>query len=862
MRLYPNALTDINMFQAKLIPPKPIHQPYIRERLHIRLNQAWHRTITVIHAPSGYGKTVLLKSWADRQLQPIGWLRLDSEDNELRRFMFYFLHALPIPSNDELNNWSERIRRLDSEGLSPELESLAAEWVALLEQLEQPHMMILDNFESIRNPDIIRFLSLFFRNVSHHLHTILSGRHIADFGFAMYEDGEGASITTEQLIITDQELQLYILDRTSFRMTGIEVNDLQQRTQGWFVGVNAYVPLICKYGYLFGETHFHSRVEYDIAAFFRSLFQAENRSEWLQTLLMHLSVARQLSEGLAKRLTEEVSPRITLAELSREGWFLFPSHQRSGYYVFHPMFHAYLLKEFQQSSGERYAAIMLKCIVHAEESHEYIQAVEYALDAGLRDHAAELLLRHAPELMRNSDLNTYLARFTKAELTKYPGLAIMFADSLIHARQIHRAELVLSLLDAVVADNPQAAFTPTNELLNGYLAALHSMIHFSKRETDLGLFYMQKTAELLGGPGQLHRHSLYFHPYTASLLRGKYGHYGILESAIATCEFGLPRWGRKDTSYAVMLICLGECRYEQGRMEESEPYLLEGLKLSLDLDIPGLFVPAYVAWALLKYGKGEKDAAWATLRQARNQLIHRNLDEQLAVVNACEAKLRMKEEDIRHVRKWMQTASVRSLISSSPSQERIFEAFIILRAYIFIGKTSEALILGESLLQAALRVNHPRDLIESHLLLAQIYHKQGKTDIAVEKIMLAASEAHVQGYIHMISEEGSALVDLLTASRKCYRLQGNHELDKFVTKLLRVMPKIGGTTGTSLVPNVTLTRQEQRIFQLLIEGASNRTIADVLAITLETAKRHCRHVYHKLGVANRKQVIQQFSKER
>jgi LuxR family maltose regulon positive regulatory protein len=861
MRLYPNPLADLNLFRAKLMPSKTIHQPYIRERLHIRLNHAWQRTITVIHAPSGYGKTVLLKSWADSQLQPIGWLRLDSEDNELRRFMFYFLHALPIPSNEELHDWSEWIRRSDSEDLSPELESLAAECVASLEQLEQPHMMILDNFESIRNPDIIRFLILFFRNVSPHLHTILSGRHITDFGPAMYEDGEETSITTEQLILTDEELQLYIRNRTSFDMTSVEVNDLQQHTQGWFVGVNAYVPLIGKYGYLFGETHFHSSVEYDIAAFFRSLFHAENRSELLQTLI-HVSAARQLTEGLAKRLTEDVSPRITLEELSREGWFLFPLHQQPGSYVFHPMFNAYLLKEFQQSSGELYAAITLKCIVHAEQSHEYIQAVEYALDAGLRDHAAELLLRYAPELMRNSDLNTYLARFTKEELTKYPGLAIMFADSLIHARQIHRAEQVLSLLDAIVADNPQVTFTPTNEPLNGYLTALHSMIHFSKRETELGLIYMQKTAELLGGPGQLHRHSLYFHPHTASLLRGKYGHYGVLESAIATCEFGLPRWGRKDTSYAVMLICLGESRYEQGRMDEAESYLLEGLKLSLDLDIPGLFVPAYVAWALLKYGKGEKEAAWATLQQARNQLIHRNLDEQLAVINACEAKLRMKEEDIRHVRKWMQTASVRSLISSSPSQERIFEAFIILRAYIFIGNTSEALLLGESLLQAALRVNHPRDLIESHLLLAQIYHRQGKTDNAVEKIMLAASEAHAQGYIHLISDEGAALVDLLTASRKRYRLQGNLELDQFVAKLLRVMPKKGGTTSTSLVPNVALTRQEQRIFQLLIEGASNRTIADVLAITLETAKRHCRHVYHKLGVANRKQVIQQFSKER
>ncbi|WP_164821572.1 LuxR C-terminal-related transcriptional regulator [Paenibacillus koleovorans] len=822
------------------------------------MNAAWHRTLTVITAPAGYGKTALLRCWADRQPQPIGWLRLDSGDDELRRFLFYFLHRLPIPSDEELRKWSERICESDAESLSLQLESLAAEWVALLERVEKPQMLILDSFESIRNPDIVRFLAIFFRYSPPHLHAIVSGRQIADIGFPMYEDGEGGSFVAEDLVLTDHELYLYILKRTSIRLSKSEIGEFKQRTQGWFVGVNAYVPLIRTQGYKYGEPEYHSRAEHDIATFFRSLIHAENRPELLLAL-MNVSAAGQLGEGLARQLMEDVSPRITLAVLSREGWFLFPVHHQPGYFVFHPMFTAFLQRELRDSSEEAYSAMKWKCALHAEESKEYIQAVEHALDAGFRDQAAELVLRYAPELMRISHLKQLLERFTKAELTMYPELAVMLANSLIHARQIHVAEQVLGLLNAVVADKPQAILASTNEPLNGYLAALHSMIHFSRSETELGLLFTQQAAELLGGPGQLHRHSLYFQPYTASLLRGKYGHYGVLKSAIATCEFCMPRWGQKDTAYAVMLICMGECLYEEERLDESEPYLWEGLKLSVDLDNSGLFVPAYVAWAQLKYGKGEKEAAWATLRQARNQLIHRNLEAQLAVVDACESKLRMKEQDIRYVRKWMRTTAVLSLFTIP--QERMFEAFVLLRAYIFIGKTSEALTFGESLLQAALTVNHPRDLIESHLLLAQIYRKQGKVDKAVEKMLHAVSEAHAQGYIHMIMDEGAALTDLLTACRKRSRLLGNSGLDEFVTILLKAMPKEGKTNVANLSPTAMLTRQEQRIFQLLIEGASNRTIADVLAITMETAKRHCRHVYHKLGVANRKQVVQQFSKK-
>jgi LuxR family maltose regulon positive regulatory protein len=858
MRLHPNAFTDINMFQAKLIPPKSTRQPYIRERLINRLNQAWQRTMTVIHAPSGYGKTVLLKSWADRQQQPVSWLRLDSEDNELRRFMYYFLYALPIPSDEKLHSWSEWIRLSDSESLSLELESLAAQWVALLDQLEQPHMMILDNFESIQNPDIKRFLIIFYRNCPRHLHTIMSGRHVPDTRFVMHEDGEGGAFNTEDFMLTDQELYQYILKKCSIRMTNLEIHDLQQRAQGWFVGVNAYVHLICKHGYLHGEIHFHSRAEHDIAAFFRGLIQSDIRPELLQTL-MYVSTAGQVSEQLIKLLTEDLSPRMTLAELSSKGWFLFPVYHQPGYFVFHPMFSTFLQRELRQSSEETYKAIKWKCALYAEESKAYIQAVEHALDAGFRDQAIELLLKNAPELMRNSHLKQLLQRFSQEELTKYPGLAVMLADSLIHARQIVLAEQVLGLLDAIVAVNPQVTMVQTNEPLNGYLAALHSMIHFSKRETELGVMYMQQTAELLGGPGELHRHSLYFHPYTASLLRGKYGHYGVLKSAIATCEYCMPRWGQKDAAYAVQLICMGESRFEEGKWDESEPYLWEGLQLGVDLGNPGLFVPAYVAWAQLNYGKGKKEAAWATLRQARNQLLHGNLEDQLAVVDACETKLKLKEQDIRHVRKWMRTIGEQSYFTTH--QERMFEAFVLLRAYIFVGKTSEALTFGESLLQAALTVNHPRDLIESHLLLAQIYRKQGNTEEAVGMLMHAVTEAHVQGYIHIITDEGAALTDLLNACRKRFRLEGNLELDEFTAHVLKAMPKKIKSKVVAHFPNINLTRQEQRVFQLLVEGASNRTIAEVLAITLETAKRHCRHVYHKIGVTNRAQAVQQFSKK-
>jgi len=42
--------------------------------------------------------------------------------------------------------------------------------------------------------------------------------------------------------------------------------------------------------------------------------------------------------------------------------------------------------------------------------------------------------------------------------------------------------------------------------------------------------------------------------------------------------------------------------------------------------------------------------------------------------------------------------------------------------------------------------------------------------------------------------------------------------------------------------------------RLLVEGASNRVIADRLSVSIETVKSHMRHIMQKLGVKDRTQA--------
>lgn len=48
-----------------------------------------------------------------------------------------------------------------------------------------------------------------------------------------------------------------------------------------------------------------------------------------------------------------------------------------------------------------------------------------------------------------------------------------------------------------------------------------------------------------------------------------------------------------------------------------------------------------------------------------------------------------------------------------------------------------------------------------------------------------------------------------------------------------------------------LTRRELQIVPLMVQGYSNRDIANTLSISIQTVKHHCSHIYDKIGSSNR-----------
>src|SRR5512136_3345387 len=67
-----------------------IHRPSLKERL----DSGWDRSLILVAAPAGFGKSTLLSAWLEACDCPNAWLSLDEHDNDLGVFLAYFIGAV------------------------------------------------------------------------------------------------------------------------------------------------------------------------------------------------------------------------------------------------------------------------------------------------------------------------------------------------------------------------------------------------------------------------------------------------------------------------------------------------------------------------------------------------------------------------------------------------------------------------------------------------------------------------------------------------------------------------------------------------------------------------------------------------
>src|SRR5512138_1026099 len=165
-------------------------------------------------------------------------------------------------------------------------------------------------------------------------------------------------------------------------------------------------------------------------------------------------------------------------------------------------------------------------------------------------------------------------------------------------------------------------------------------------------------------------------------------------------------------------------------------------------------------------------------------------------------------------------------------------------------ETDKALPLLDHALQSAQTVGRLGNAIHILVVQAVVYHARGEPELAFAKLERALELAQPEGYVRVFADEGPPMARLLR------RMVTRSSASEYVRRLLEALGesvKIEPSIASKLID--PLSQRELEVLRLIVEGATNKEIADELVLTVNTVKRHISNIFRKLEVSNRAQAI-------
>ena len=162
------------LLKAKLaLPPTP-PMSLSRPRLLELMSEALKRPLTLLCAPAGFGKSTLLSGWANEAVDrpAVAWLGLDEDDRDPARFFDYLLAALHSAGLDVARTASVSLSGAGSPSPKDRMTSLLDD----LAELNDPVVLVLDDYHAIDNPDLDAALAFLVEHTPEQLRVVVATR--------------------------------------------------------------------------------------------------------------------------------------------------------------------------------------------------------------------------------------------------------------------------------------------------------------------------------------------------------------------------------------------------------------------------------------------------------------------------------------------------------------------------------------------------------------------------------------------------------------------------------------------------------------------------------------------------------------
>jgi LuxR family transcriptional regulator, maltose regulon positive regulatory protein len=837
--------------------------------------------VTVVSAPAGSGKTVLLRSWLS---QPglegrAAWVPAGRAERDPQRFWASVAGAL--------RRTSGRAGPVRAVSAAPGLDAwgLVERLLADLAPLEELLWLVIDDVHEL-GPEALRQLELLMMRAPPQLRFVLAARHDVRLGLHRLRlEGGLAEIRAGDLKFTLAEAgQLLVA-------AGVQLPDpvlaaLHERTEGWAAGLRlaalalAGHPDPARFAAEFSGTE-RTVAEYLLAEVL------DRQPEQVRRLLLRTSVLERVNGELARLLTGDEGAESILQDLEVAGSFVVSLDMARSWFRYHQMFADLLQLELRRAEPGEVSGLHQAAAGWFAANGFPVEAVRHAQAARDWDQAARLLADHWPGLAldgQTATIHELLAGFPAYLLPADAGLAVVAAADELAQGSLEAAErlldragrrsdslpeaprgqtrLLLGVVSLLLAgqrgDLPDAAEQAqrlaattedadtaqpglTEDLRAMALIILGSTLYWTARREEAGEHLERGVAlaRRIGRPylefiGLAYQAAaVLFHSYVQAAACGG----RAVELARRHGWTGTP-------SFGVACGALGTSLAGQGRADEAEPWIQQAERTLTAEALPAQFLAIRYDRGVLEQARG-RDAAALAAFEAVEPLARRLASPHLIVPRA-------RAQMVHSLVRLGQTERAEQILAGLDGHDREHGEIRIAAATVRLAQNDP----GAARTELAPILNAPAAAgLGFWLIMAYVLEAAAQDALGDQP----AADSALEHALDLAEPDGALTPFLLAPSPGLLDRHTRHRT-AHASLLARIRSMLTGTqpgpppSGLQPLPE-PLSSSEIRVLRYLPANLTAPEIARELSVSPNTVKTHIRHLYAKLGTHHRAEAV-------
>ena len=883
---YSQAGTVFSELMLRTTPPKAPRHQLVRQRLGLDEESLRERTVVVVQAPSGFGKTSLLGQWRREFLArgaAVAWLSADERDDPQ-----YFLLALTLAVR--LGCGRPAFGRLLIEGGGAplgELEGITA-WLAEVASSALDVVLIVDDAERLAEHNLQALIYL-LHNLPPNLRVVIGGRGRLDEAVAdLTEYGQCVTVGIELLRFQLDETIAFMRNRFGTSLDTDACARLYELAEGWPLGLQLMLAAV--------ESGADPR-----GAIAEMILRNEGRGEQLvgglidrladedRDFLIRVSAVDSLHPDLCRRLTGEGDAPARLARLMQDTP-IFVAGVDSEWCRLHALARDALRVRLAALPEAQRLSLHARAMEWMAEHGMIQEAARHARAAGHRQKALDLAEQCLYDAVRQGLQGTvleWLEDISETELDEHPRLRLAAAWALaLSERQAEAGRLVARILDAPEADAG----------LRYECALILSGAAYFADEPDrcveifepwrkspptggdprLAQMHANRLAILAvvaGDPAQARRilHQLprcqtgkgqaYTNGWVDYIIAMSY----LWEGQVLLCEEHLRpallrtenELGRRHPVSCMLAALFASALYERDRIDEAAAVLANRLDVLERVGSPGAALLGYRAAARIAAAQGMEHRALDLLEALTAVGVARNLP-RLCIASLAE-QIRIHAGKFRGETCRVLGERIDEIIEQAerPPASLWYRSVVLVQAIAHVQAAIAAQDWGRALavLDAApgfadyLKLGRLR--LEVMALRALAVERQGGDGrpLMLEAINLAQTFGLARTFV----DSHTVIADWV---RRLAEEEARDNAMDAVQVPRAVRPRIQPEPSLPrAVPSMVLTPKEREVLELLARGYANKEIAQAMAVGEETVKWHLKNLFGKLDAGTRRHAV-------